>query len=169
MPARLDSGGGAALTGAVPPARDDLRLLLFAGAAVIFAGLAVAAALLFSTSRGDDGPRRPEPVRLGFESSAQDRLQDDPDFYPDQFGGDLSFWLTLEGGDVVAIAVNQSDMPECAVDWKGQIDRFLCDEQRFRSQQLERFELTVPAAGDDKGVMIVDVRHRLPAPELPAG
>ncbi len=153
----------------MPPARDDLRLLLFAGAAVIFAGVAVAAALLFSTSRGGDPPKNPEPVRLGFESSAKDRLQDDPDFIPDQFGGDRSFWLALEHGDVVAIAVNQSDRPACAVDWKGQLDRFVCDDERFRSEQLERFEVRVPEAGPNKGVLIIDVRRRLPAPELEAG
>ena len=153
----------------MPPARDDLRLLLFAGAAVIFAGVAVAAALLFSTSRGDDGPRKLEPVRLGFESSARDRVEEDPDFIPDQFGGDRSFWLALEHGDVVAIAVNPSDMPECTVDWKGQLDRFVCGGQRFRSEELERFEVSVPDAGKDKGVLIVDVRHRLPAPVLAAG
>jgi hypothetical protein len=152
----------------VPPARDDMRLLLFAGAAVIFAGLAVAAALLFSTSRGDDTPTTPEPVRLGFESSAKDRLEEDPDFIPDQFGGDRSFWLTLEGDEVAAIAVNPTDM-DCTVDWRGRIDRFVCGDGRFRSQELERFEVRVPDAGDDKGVLIVDVRRRLPAPELPAG
>ncbi len=152
----------------MPPARDDLRLLLFAGAAVICAGVAVAAALLFSTSRGDP-PDDPEPVRLGFESSAKDRLRDDPDFIPDQFGGDRSFWLALEQGEVVAIAVNQSDRPGCTIDWKGQLDRFVCDDERFRSEQLERFEVRVPQAGSDKGVLIVDVRRRLPAPELDAG
>ena len=154
----------------MPPARDDLRLLLFAAAAVIFAGVAVAAALLFSTSRGgEDRTRTPEPVRLGFESSAKDRLEDDPDFIPDQFGGDRSFWLALENDDVVAIAVNPSDMRGCTVDWKGQLDRFVCGGQRFRSEELERFEVRVPDAGDDKGVLIVDVRHRLPPPKLSAG
>jgi hypothetical protein len=55
------------------------------------------------------------------------------------------------------------------VKWKDQLDRFVCGDGRFDSQELERFEVTVPRAGPDEGILIIDVRTRLPAPALTAG
>jgi hypothetical protein len=151
------------------PARDDLRLLVFAGAAVLLAGIAVAVLLFVSTDRGGAPPRDPQPVRFGPESSIRGQLEEGPFFVPDQFGGNRSFWIAEESGEIVAIATHQRDLPRCSVKWKAQLDRFECGSERFTSDELERFELTIPAAGDDEGVVTIDVRRRLAPTDRSAG
>lgn len=158
-----------AFTTSVAPARDDVRLLVFAGAAVLLAGVAVAVLLFVSTNRDGERTREPEPVRFGFESQIQEQLEEGPFFVPDQFGGNRSFWFAEEGGEIVAVAAHQRDLPDCTVKWKAQLDRFQCDDERFRSSELERFLLTIPETGDDEGVVTIDVRERLPAPVRSAG
>src|SRR5687768_11087493 len=112
----------------MPPARDDLRLLLFAGGAVVFAGLFVAALLLLSTGRdGGDTPQTVEPFQAGRAKDVEESVRDEgPYYYADPFGGDDSIVFALEDGEVVALAVNQSDLPECSVKWKDQLDKFVC-------------------------------------------
>jgi hypothetical protein len=152
----------------MPPARDDVRLLVFAGAAVLLAGIAVAV-LLFVSIGGDQPARDPEPVEFGLESSLRDELDEGPFFVPDQFGGDRSFWIAEEDGEIVAIATHQRALPDCSVKWKAQIDRFECGDDRFTSDELERFELTIPETGEDEGVVTIDVRRRIPAPSISGG
>ncbi|MGH9033330.1 MAG: hypothetical protein ACRDZV_14500, partial [Acidimicrobiia bacterium] len=127
----------------MPPARDDLRLLVVAGAAVLLAGVAVAVLLFVSTDRGGSPPRDPGPVKFGLESSIRDQLEEGPFFVPDQFGGNRSFWIAEEDGEIVAIATHQRGLPGCSVKWKAQLDRFECGDNRFRSDELERFETTI--------------------------
>ena len=155
----------------MPPARDDLRLLLISGAAVVLAGLFVGALLLVSTDRQGGGtPDEPEPFKAGRAEDIEESLREEgPYYYADPFGGDDSIVFALEDGEVVPLAVNQSDMRDCSVKWKAQLEKFVCGDERFDSTDLERFEATVPAAGDDEGVLIIDVRTRLPAPEMSAG
>ncbi|HUF85062.1 MAG TPA: hypothetical protein VMQ81_10770 [Acidimicrobiia bacterium] len=155
----------------MPPARDDLRLLLFAGSAVVLAGVAVAVLLVFSTGREGGGTAQtPQPFEAGLASNIEASLRDEGPYYiADPFGGDDSIVFALEDGEVVALAVNQSDLPNCSVKWKDQFDRFVCGEQRFDSTELERFDVTVPQAGPDEGLLVIDVRTRLPAPAVPAG
>jgi hypothetical protein len=153
----------------MPPARDDFRLLVFAGAAVLLAGVAVAVLLFVSTDRGGSPPRDPVPVKFGLESSIRSQLEEGPFFVPDQFGGNRSFWIAEEGREIVAIATHQQDLPGCSVKWKAQLDRFECGNNRFTSDELERYELTIPEAGDERGVVTIDVRRRLPAPSLSGG
>jgi hypothetical protein len=155
----------------MPPARDDLRLLLFAGGAVVFAGVAVAVLLVASTGReGGSTPKTPQPFEAGLASNVEESLRDEGPYYiADPFGGDDSIVFALEDGEVVALAVNQSNLPNCSVKWKDQLDRFACGDQRFDSTELERFEVAVPQAGPDEGLLIIDVRKRVPAPALAAG
>jgi len=151
------------------PARDDLRLLVFAGAAVLLAGVAVAVLLFVSTGRGGSPPRDPVPVKFGLQSSIRTQLEEGPFFVPDQFGGNRSFWIAEEAGEIVAIATHQQDLPGCSVKWKAQLDRFECGDERFTSDELERFEITIPEAGDDRNVVTIDVRRRLPPTARSAG
>ncbi|HEX6313027.1 MAG TPA: hypothetical protein VF152_15555 [Acidimicrobiia bacterium] len=151
------------------PARDDVRLLVFAAGAVLLAGVAVAVLLLVSTDRGSGPPLDPGPVRFGFEANVREQLEEGPFFVPDQFGGDLSFWIAEEDGEIVAIATHQDDLPDCTVKWKAQFDRFECGDERYRSSELERYQVSIPETGDDENVVTIDVRRRLPAPALSAG
>ncbi|MGH9031976.1 MAG: hypothetical protein ACRDZV_07575, partial [Acidimicrobiia bacterium] len=68
-----------------------------------------------------------------------------------------------------AIATHQRGLPGCSVKWKAQLDRFECGDNRFRSDELERFETTIPETGDEEGVVTIDVRRRLPATAPTAG
>jgi len=104
-------------------------------------------------------------VKFGLQSSIRNQLEEGPFFVPDQFGGNRSFWIAEEAGEIVAIATHQQDLPGCSVKWKAQLDRFECGDERFTSDELERFEITIPEAGDDKNVVTIDVRRRLPATE----
>jgi hypothetical protein len=154
----------------VAPARDDLRLLVFAGAAVLLAGVAVAVLLLVSSGRGGETRRDPVPVEFGLESSIRSQLEEGPFFVPDQFGGSRSFWIAEEDGEIVAIAAHQTDLTDCTVKWKAQLDRFECGDEQFRSDELERYEVTIPPAeDDDQNVVTIDVRRRLAAPARAAG
>jgi hypothetical protein len=145
----------------VPPTRTDRQLLLVAGGLAVLAGVLVAVVLLLATGRSGP-PTEYEPFAAGPEADlARELREGGPFFIADPFGGRRGFWLTLEDREVVPVAVHQSDLPECSVRWRARLDRFTCGDARFRSEQLERFATRVPKAGDDEGVVLVDLRRRL--------
>jgi hypothetical protein len=147
----------------VPAARSDTQLLLIAGALAVVAGLLVALVLLLWS--GEREERDPEPFVYGPVADLERSLRDEGPFYvADPFGGDDSIAFALEDGDPVAIAVNQTDMPDCTVKWRAQLDRFTCGDERFTSEQLERFVTEVPSSGPNEGQLVIDVRRRTPAP-----
>lgn len=148
----------------MPPARSDLRLLLFAGGLIVMAGVAVALALLLSTGRSEP-PREYEPFKAGPAADLERELREGgPYFIPDPFGGDRSILLALENGEVIALATNQRRLPDCTLKSTGDKDQIACGDQRFRTEELERFEVTIPRAGPDRGVVLVDLRDRLSPP-----
>jgi len=152
----------------VPPARSDRRLLFLSTAAVIAGGLAMAGAILFSTGRSSP-PEDYEPFAAGPQRDLERQLGDGgPFFFADVFGGDRGFWFALEGDEVVAIAARQTDRTGCTVRWRATLDRFVCGDDRFTSEQLQRFLVTV-RRGDDQRILYVDLRCRIAAPQPVAG
>jgi hypothetical protein len=149
----------------VPASRSDARILIVATGGVVLAGLLVAAVLLLATSR-DSGPTKYAPFPAGNASAIKHLLEDGgPFFYPDPFGGDRNILLAIEDGHVVALSDLVPTTTSCRVRWKGSIDSFVdCHDDKLQSTELARFETAVGTAGASKGLLLIDLRHKEPAP-----
>jgi hypothetical protein len=149
----------------MPPNRSDTRLLLTAAGAVLFAGVLVAAVLLFATS-GSSGPKKYQPFQAGLASSLRANLRDEgPYYFPDPFGGQRSILFALEDGKIVALSTVLPGTKDCRITWKGQINRFVdCHGGQHRSVELDRYSDFIDPAGENKGILFVDLRKKLPAP-----
>jgi hypothetical protein len=152
-------------TVAVPASRSDARILIYATAAVVLAGLLVAAVLLFATGR-DAGPTKYAPFAAGYASAIKHQLQDGgPFFYPDPFGRDRNVLLALEDGKVVALSDVLPNTTSCRVRWRGSLNSFVdCHGDKLTSQELARFETEIGTAGSSKGLLLIDLRHEQPPP-----
>ena len=152
-------------TVAVAASRDDAKILVVATGAVILAGLLVAAVLLFATSRSTS-PTKYVPFDAGAAASIKRSLKDGgPYFVPDPFGGDRTILLGLEDGKVVALSDVLPGTTSCRVRWKGSVDSFVdCHGDKLRSSELARYRTEVGQLGRIKGELLVDLRHKEPAP-----
>jgi len=152
----------------VPASRSDAKILLVATGAVVVAGLLVAAVLLLATSR-DSGPTKYVPFAAGSNQAIKQQLKDGgPFFYPDPFGGDRSILLGLEDGKVVALSDLLPNTAGCRVKWRGSINSFVdCHGDKLQSTDLARYLTDVGAAGANKGLLLIDLRHEEPAPSSP--
>jgi hypothetical protein len=150
----------------VAVSRSDARILLVATVAVVFAGLVVAAVLLIATGEGGS-PTTYAPFEAGSAHALKSQLQDGGPFYvADPFGGSRSILFALEDGKVVALSNVAPGTESCMVRWKGSINRFVdCHGMRYTSTGLDRFQTSLPVVGPDKGLLLVDLRHKLPAPQ----
>jgi hypothetical protein len=150
----------------VPASRSDARILLLATGAVVLAGLLVAAVLLLATSRGS-APAKYQPFAAGDASSIQRQLKDGgPYFYPDPFGGDRNILLALEHGQIVALSTILPNTTDCQVKWKGSVNHFVdCHGDRLDSTALERYHVEVSESGSTKGLLLIDLRTKTPAPQ----
>ena len=149
--------------------RSDTKLLLVATGAVIVAGLLVAAVLLLATSRANS-PTKPGPFDAGVAASIHRELKSGgPYFVPDPFGGNRSILLALEDGKIVALSDTLPGTHDCRVKWKGSVSSFVdCHGDKLESTELARYRAEIGLTGNQKGELLVDLRHRNPAP-APAG
>lgn len=149
----------------MPASRSDAKILLVATGSVILAGLLVAAVLLLATSRAGS-PTKYAPFPAGVAAAIKSQLKDGgPFFYPDPFGGDRNILLALEDGKVVALSDILPDTTDCRVKWRGSIDSFQdCHGDKLRTGELERYRSEISEAGANKGELLIDLRHREPAP-----
>jgi len=153
-------------TVAVPASRSDAKLLIMATGAVVLAGLLVAAVLLFATGRSSS-PTKYEPFDAGVASSIKKGLKDGgPYFVPDPFGGNHNILLALEAGKVVALSDIVPGSKECRVRWRGSINSFVdCHDDKLKSTELDRSRTEIGLSGASKGELLIDLRHRDPAPQ----
>jgi hypothetical protein len=149
----------------VPASRSDAKLLVVAAGAVILAGLLVAAVLLLATSRASS-PTRYAPFPAGVAASIRSDLKDGgPYFFPDPFGGDRNILLAIEAGKVVALSDILPGTKSCRVRWRGSIDSFVdCNDDKVRSSDMARYRTEIGLLGRNKGELLIDLRHREPAP-----
>jgi hypothetical protein len=149
----------------VPIARSDARLLIVAAGSVIVAGLLVAAVLLFATGRAAS-PHKYEPFPAGVAKSIHSELDDGgPYFFPDPFGGNRNILLAIEDHQVVALSDILPGTKSCRVRWKGSVNSFLdCHGDKVKSADLARYRTEVGKVGANKGELVIDLRHRDPAP-----
>jgi hypothetical protein len=145
--------------------RSDAKLLLVAAGAVVVAGLLVAAVLLLATSRASS-PTKYEPFDAGVAVSIKNDLKDGgPYFVPDPFGGNRSILLAIEDGKVVALSDVKPGTNDCRVRWKGSIDSFVdCHDDKLASSDLARYQTAIGLTGAQKGELLIDLRHKDPAP-----
>jgi len=154
----------------VPLQRSDTKLLLVAAGAVIVAGLLVAAVLLLATSRASS-PTKPGPFDAGVAASIHSQLKDGgPYFVPDPFGGDRSILLALEDHKIVALSDVLPETTDCRVRWKGSINSFVdCHDDKIKSTELNRYRAEIGLTGAHKGELLIDLRHKEPAPASTGG
>jgi hypothetical protein len=152
-------------TVAVPASRSDAKLLLVATGSVVLAGLLVAAVLLLATSRASS-PTKYVPFDAGVASSIRNELKDGgPYFVPDPFGGDRTVLLALEDGHIVALSDIRPGTESCRIRWRGSIDSFVdCHDNKVKSTEMARYPTEIALLGASKGELLIDLRHRQPAP-----
>ena len=145
--------------------RSDTKILLVAAGAVILAGLLVAAVLLFATGRAGS-PTKYVAFDAGVAVSIHNDLKDGgPYFVPDPFGGNRSILLALEDGKIVALSDLKPGTTDCRIRWKGSINSFVdCNNTKLKSTELDRYQSEIGQIGAQKGELLVDLRHRQPAP-----
>jgi hypothetical protein len=150
----------------VPASRSDAKLLIVATGSVVLAGLLVAAVLLLATGRSSS-PTTYQPFDAGVASSIKKELKDGgPYFVPDPFGGNRNILLALEGGQVVALSDIVPGSKECRVRWRGSINSFVdCHDDKIKSTELNRYRTEIGLSGASKGELLIDLRHREPAPQ----
>jgi hypothetical protein len=150
----------------VPASRSDAKLLLVATGAVVLAGVLVAAVLLLATGRASS-PTTYQPFDAGVASSIKQGLKDGgPYFVPDPFGGNRNLLLALEGGKVVALSDIVPGSKDCRARWRGSINSFVdCHDDKLKSTDLDRYRTEIGLTGDSKGELLIDLRHREPAPQ----
>jgi hypothetical protein len=158
---RLDWADRRRLHPGMTSERKDLRLLLITGAAVVVAGLLVAAGILVATNTGKPNARK--PLALGDAGTLQrSTAKGGPVYFANPFGG-TGFLLALEHNKLVALLPALPAETTCRVRWKGSINSFVdCHNHKVGSTQLARFHTDIPNAGDQQGVLLVDLRRREP-------
>lgn len=149
----------------MPLARSDAKLLLVATAGVVAAGLLVAAVLLLATGRASS-PTKYKTFPAGVASAIRKDLKSGgPFFFPDPFGGNRNILLAIEDGKVVALSDIKPGTTSCRVRWKGSVDSFVdCHDHKLQSADLARYQTTIGQIGANKGELLVDLRHKDPAP-----
>ena len=149
----------------MPASRSDAKLLVVATGAVVLAGLLVAAVLLLASGRASS-PTKYQPFDAGVASSIKQELKDGgPYFVPDPFGGTRNILLALEGGRVVALSDIVPGSKDCRVRWRGSINSFVdCHDDKVSSTDLDRYRTEIGLSGASKGELLIDLRHRDPAP-----
>jgi len=150
----------------VPASRSDAKLLIVATGAVVLAGVLVAAVLLLATGRASS-PTKYQPFDAGVASSIKQQLKDGgPYFVPDPFGGNRNILLALESSKVVALSDIVPGSKDCRVRWRGSINSFVdCHDDKLKSSDLDRYRTEIGLTGDSKGELLIDLRHREPAPQ----
>jgi hypothetical protein len=52
------------------------------------------------------------------------------------------------------------------VRWRGSINSFVdCHDDKLKSTDLDRYRTEIGLTGDSKGELLIDLRHREPAPQ----
>lgn len=144
--------------------RGDTRVLIVATLAVLAAGLVIAAAILLVSGRSKT-PALRGPIPFGYAKSLQAKVKTGGPVAYAGTTGDTGFWLAIEHGKLVALKIRRPGSSDCNVRWAGSVDSFLdCNGKRVRTDQLARYPIEIPKRGGDKGILLVDLRHTIPAP-----
>jgi hypothetical protein len=145
--------------------RDDRRLIMFTGGAVVLAALFFAAVLVFATP--SDRPTKEEsgPLYIGQASDLREKLDlGSPLYFASPFGGS-GFWLGRENGEFVSLDVRLPGADDCNVVWRGRRDTYVdCNGDAVTSAELARYATSVVRRGEQKGAVYVDLNRLIDAP-----
>ena len=90
--------------------RSDTKLIIRATAAVLVAGLVIAAAILLVTGRAKT-PGLDKPIPFGIASSLRAKVREGGPILLAGTTGDTGFWLTFEDGHLVALDLKKPKEP----------------------------------------------------------
>ena len=150
------------------PAPSRLRGLVLAAGAV---GGLIVGLLVVATVTGERAPPGYRPFPAGLKA---DRIQDiedgGPVLIPDPRGGDRSFYLDLEAGEIVALhVVPPGGSARCPVQWDRDQRRYEdCDGTEVARDGLARFVVTTRVDDEDGELVFVDLRELVPPPTPPS-
>ncbi|HEX5588109.1 MAG TPA: hypothetical protein VFZ17_12435 [Acidimicrobiia bacterium] len=147
------------------PSREDTRILIFATALVVVAGVLVAVVLLLATGRGGS-PTRHANFEAGAAKDIKRSLKEGGPYYvPDPFGGNRSIMFALEDGKVVALSTVLPGTENCRIQIKNSGKSFVdCHGQRHTTEELARYVTIVDPRQDGNDILLVNLRKLEPAP-----
>ena len=134
--------------------KSDIKLVVGATVAVILVGLFVAGAMIVTTSGSTNATCG--QLNIGLASGVRTNLERGPYFTTG--GGDCSFWLALDNGDITAYRAVQA-ASDCTLNWKG--DHWDCGGIAAPASELEQYPVTIQT---QDGVDVVVVNLGTPEP-----
>ena len=153
----------------MPASQADRSLLITTGVMVAIAGVLVAGALYFATSRdADPGPAG--PLTIGPNSTLRSKIADNdsPLYFASPFADVDGFWLDLEDGQLVALVLDTPGAGDCTAKWKQPRLAYIdCEGRALSSAELDRYEISITRKTEERRrEVIVDLRTIEPAPAL---
>lgn len=148
------------------PARPPQRVFVLTAAVV---GGLIIGLLVVATLTGSRQSATYRPFFAGMkESRVQNIREGGPVLIPDPKGGDRTFYLDLEGNEIVALhVVPPGGSGRCPVQYDHQQQRYEdCDGRPVARETLARFKVITQVNDDDKQAIFVDVRGTL-TPAVP--
>jgi hypothetical protein len=148
----------------MPPSPADRQLLIVTGGFLALAVAILVVVLMLAGGREPDpGPAR--PLFIGLRRELTGRIAEGgPLYFANPFAGD-GFWLDLEDGHLVALAIDRPGTTDCVVKWKDPRKAYVdCNDRDLTSSDLDRYPITIGSRGDSpKGSVYVDLRELEPA------
>ncbi len=141
------------------------RGLVLATAAV---GGLIIGLLVVATVSGERQAPTYRPFFAGMKDSrTQDIRTEGPVLIPDPKGGDRTFYLDVEGDDIIALhVVPPGGSARCPVQYDHQQRRYEdCRGAVVEPRTLGRFQVITRTNDEDEEVIFVDLRELLPAPD----
>jgi hypothetical protein len=141
------------------PRRTRGRGLVVSAAAV---GGLIIGLLVVATVSGERQPPTYRPFFAGMqESRTQNIRQDGPVLIPDPKGGDRTFYLDLEGDDIIALhVVPPGGSARCLVQYDHTERRYEdCEGRAVARESLARFKVLTRVDDKDRKAIYVDLRQ----------
>lgn len=141
------------------PRRSRQRVLVLTAAV---AGGLILGLLVVATLTGSRQPASYRPFFAGMKDDRAGNIREGgPVLIPDPKGGERSFYLDLEGDEIVALhVVVPGGNARCPVQFDRQQRRYEdCDGRPVARETLRRFKVITRVNEDDEEAIFVDVRE----------
>ncbi len=135
--------------------KSQLKFLSAAVTAVLLVGFFVGGALLMVTNRS--GSAECGLFNAGDGAAIEERLAEGGPYFVTG-GGNCSFWLAIDDGEVVAVKPRIAGR-DCSVRWRASLDAWVCGGDEVSFGKLARYP-TREGTGDVDGALLVDFGDR---------